>query len=298
MNRERPVILAGGQATWGVRNDSLVDIFQEAVTACLNDIPDLNPADIDGFIVLTAYATDCKVDTKTASVLAEKFELMPTSICTCYNSLSLSKERLIGLTPAKELVETGRANIILVIGGEKIYTYQRWAGFYQELALAKTVAPLRPVDGAAACIITTERTARSLTGRPVVSLDACVQVGFNTLSQKREAVRTAADEACKVAGSSPQDIKVVQIQDSCPVLEAISVGELGFCKKDGGLPVNTDGGLLSGGHSFGTIGIRQAEEIMKQLQGRAIHQVEGADVGLSQTTYGNIEEVIVYARRD
>lgn len=296
MNRERPVILAGGQATWGVRNDSLVDIFQEAVTACLNDIPDLNPADIDGFIVLTAYATDCKVDTQTASVLAEKFGLMPTSICTCYNSLSLSKERLIGLTSAKELVETGQANIILVIGGEKIYTYQRWAGFYQELALAKTVAPLRPVDGAAACIITTERTARSLTGRPVVSLDACVQVGFNTLWQKKEAMRTAADRACEVAGLSPRDIKVAQIHDGC-LSEAISA-ELGFCKKDGGLPVNTDGGLLSSGHSFGATGIRQAEEIMKQLQGRAVHQVEGADAGLSQTTYGNIQEVIVYARRD
>ncbi len=50
------VMLGGGQCKWGVREAHLVDLFQEAAKACLDDIPGLKPSDIDGLIVATSYA--------------------------------------------------------------------------------------------------------------------------------------------------------------------------------------------------------------------------------------------------
>jgi len=91
------------------------------------------------------------------------------------------------------------------------------------------------------------------------------------------------------------------------------VAELGFCKKgEGGaviesgqtkiggkVPINTDGGLLSCGHPFGATGIRQAIEIMKQLQGRARFQVEGAEIALTHNLSGlNVEHTIVIYGRE
>ena len=96
------------------------------------------------------------------------------------------------------------------------------------------------------------------------------------------------------------------------ISEVIEVEELGFCKKgEGGdfcgskqieiggrVPVNTDGGLLAVGHPFGATGIRQGVEIMKQLQGRARHQVKDADVGLTHNLSGaNAEHtILIYGR--
>jgi acetyl-CoA C-acetyltransferase len=87
---------------------------------------------------------------------------------------------------------------------------------------------------------------------------------------------------------------------------------LGFCKKgeggsfvasgqnkvDGSIPANTDGGLLSSGHPFGATGIRQGIEILRQLQGRAKNQVEGAATGLTHNlSGGNVEHtIVVYGR--
>jgi acetyl-CoA C-acetyltransferase len=84
--------------------------------------------------------------------------------------------------------------------------------------------------------------------------------------------------------------------------------DLGFCEKgEGGpfvasgatdiggqVPVNTDGGLISVGHPFGGTGVRQGIEILRQLQGRAIRQVEGASTGLTHNLSGlNVEHTIL-----
>ena len=42
------VILGGGQCKWGVREAHIMDLFQEAGKACLDDIGTLKPSDIDG----------------------------------------------------------------------------------------------------------------------------------------------------------------------------------------------------------------------------------------------------------
>ncbi len=113
-------------------------------------------------------------------------------------------------------------------------------------------------------------------------------------------------------GGGPDDIDVAQTHDCFTISEIVEMEDLGFCRKgEGGpfvesgqgdfggkVPVNTDGGLLSCGHPFGGTGIRQAREILNQLQGRAIRQVEGAEIGLTHNLSGlNVEHtILIYGR--
>ena len=118
--------------------------------------------------------------------------------------------------------------------------------------------------------------------------------------------------AYKRAKLAPHNIQVAQTHDCFSISEVIEVEELGWCEKGAGgefclsgqiniggkVPVNTDGGLLAVGHPFGATGIRQGVEIMKQLQGRARHQVKDAMFGLTHNLSGmNAEHtIIIYGR--
>ena len=384
-------IIAGGQNKWGIREAHLVDLFQEAAKACLDDIPGLKPKDIDGLIVATSYAGRCSFQVNTAPVIAERLGLTPTSICARVDVLCAGGST--GIIMAKALVESGGADIVMVAGGEKLYTPQKWEVFYSELAsvdhdwdgvhgmglpppffaLTATehfkhygtkkeqlaavsvanynyavtnplahmqrgltleeamnapvvVPPLTlydccPItDGAAACIVTTEEIAKQYTNRPLVYLRGTAQVSLHSVTANFPGdhladwkhTRIAAEKAYKRAKVSPSDIKVAQTHDCFSISEVIEVEEFGFCTKgEGGdfcgskqieiggkVPINTDGGLLAVGHPFGATGIRQGIEIMKQLQGRARHQVKNADIGLTHNLSGaNAEHtVIIYGR--
>jgi acetyl-CoA C-acetyltransferase len=173
-------------------------------------------------------------------------------------------------------------------------------------------------DGAAALILACEEKAKDLTDRPLVYIRGTGQATLNNMSANMpnwttwEALKIAAKKAYEDAGVKPTDIDVAQTHDCFTISEIIEYEDLGFCEKgEGGwfiqegksdfggqVPVNTDGGLLSCGHPFGGTGIRQAIEIMKQLQGRAARQVEGARIGLTHNLSGFIaaHTVIIYGR--
>lgn len=381
------VILAGGQCKWGVREAHLVDLFQEAAKACFDDIPTLKPKDVDGLIVASSYAGRCSFQVNTAPVIAERVGVKPTSICTRCDTLCAGGST--GIILAMGLVQAGAADIVMVAGGEKLYTPQKWEVFYSELASVDhdwdgvhgmglpppffaltaqehmmhygskkeqlaavsvanynyaatnpvaqmqkaltmeeamnapvVVPPLTlydccPItDGAAVCIITTDEIAKRFTDRPLVYIRGTAQVCLNSVSANFPGAhladwkhtRIAAEKAYSRAKVAASDIKVAQTHDCFTISEVIEVEELGFCKKgEGGefcgskqieiggkVPVNTDGGLLACGHPFGGTGIRQGTEIMKQLQGRARHQVKGADIGLTHNLSGaNAEHTIL-----
>jgi acetyl-CoA acetyltransferase len=93
----------------------------------------------------------------------------------------------------------------------------------------------------------------------------------------------ASRAAYEMAGIGPDDVDVIQLQDTDAGAEVIHLAENGFCADgeqeqlvaDGALeisgarPVNTDGGLIANGEPIGASGLRQVHEIVRQLRGQA-----------------------------
>jgi acetyl-CoA acetyltransferase len=108
----------------------------------------------------------------------------------------------------------------------------------------------------------------------------------------------AASDAYEEAGLGPEDLDVVECQDTDAARELLSYEELGICKRGeqpallaegatalgGRLPVNPSGGLLSKGEPLGASALGQVVELVGQLTGDAgARQVPGARVGLAHT---------------
>ena len=108
----------------------------------------------------------------------------------------------------------------------------------------------------------------------------------------------AATAAYEEAGLGPDDLDVVECQDTDACRELLAYEELGLCKPGdagalldegatalgGRLPVNVSGGLLSKGEPLGASGLGQVVELVHQLRGEAgPRQVEGAGVALAHT---------------
>ena len=108
----------------------------------------------------------------------------------------------------------------------------------------------------------------------------------------------AAKAAFEKAGVAPEDVDVIQLQDTDAGAEIIHMAECGFCADGeqeklladgateihGAMPVNTDGGLIANGEPIGASGLRQIHELVRQLRGEAgDRQVPGEPkVGFAQ----------------
>ena len=110
--------------------------------------------------------------------------------------------------------------------------------------------------------------------------------------------RMAADAAYGEAGIGPQDLDVVECQDTDAARELLAYEELRLCPPGGSpellrggatalggrLPVNPSGGLLSKGEPLGASALGQVVELVRQLRGDAgARQVDGARVALAHT---------------
>jgi acetyl-CoA acetyltransferase len=106
----------------------------------------------------------------------------------------------------------------------------------------------------------------------------------------------AARDAFAAAGLGPEDVDVVECQDTDAARELLAWSELGLCEKGdqgrlladgdvmvgGRLPVNPSGGLLSKGEPLGASALGQVVELVRQLRGDAgPRQVDGARVALA-----------------
>ncbi len=74
-------VIAGGMSKWGVRDGSQRDFFQEAAKACYDDNPLLNPKDVDGLLVASAYTERTSYQTHLAPLVAEYAGIKPKNIC-------------------------------------------------------------------------------------------------------------------------------------------------------------------------------------------------------------------------
>jgi len=143
-------------------------------------------------------------------------------------------------------------------------------------------------DGAAAFVMTSADNARKRglsNGVRVAGSGGCVshysigqETGLSTLGWE-----IAAERAYEQSGWGPRDADLAQIYDSYAAVTAIGMEGLGLCPKGEGarwfaaghgnpggrLPVNTNGGLLSAGHTGVGGGTALLVEGVRQLLGRA-----------------------------
>jgi len=122
----------------------------------------------------------------------------------------------------------------------------------------------------------------------------------------------AATAAFEEAGLGPEDLDLVECQDTDAARELLAYEELGLCPRGGAgalveeratgpggrLPVNVSGGLLSRGEPLGASALAQVVELADQLRGRGgSRQVEGARVGVAHTVGRGANAAVVIVSR-
>jgi acetyl-CoA acetyltransferase len=150
-----------------------------------------------------------------------------------------------------------------------------------------------PDEGAAAVVLCRADQAQRYTDKPIYLRASTVRTrrlgAFEVHSPWLPIEQTvgptvdASKAAYEMAGIGPEDVDVVQLQDTDAGAEVIHLAENGFCADGeqeelvaagtfeigGRLPVNTDGGLIANGEPIGASGLRQVHEVVLQLRGDA-----------------------------
>lgn len=168
-------------------------------------------------------------------------------------------------------------------------------------------------DGSSCIIMASEEKAKVLSDKPIWVLgvgaaSTTVNLAGRDLFTGLTVARDAAQEAYAMAGIGPKDIDVAEVHDCFTIAELMAYENLGFAEpgqgvelirnketyKEGRIPVNVDGGLLSKGHPIGATGGSQVRTIVLQLRGEAEKmQVKEPEIGLVHNIggvglYGNV----------
>jgi acetyl-CoA acetyltransferase len=166
-----------------------------------------------------------------------------------------------------------------------------------------------PCEGGGAVLVTSGARARELTSQPAYVLGMGEVHTHSSISQARSLVHSGAAQsgaaAFKRSGLGPDDIDVAELYDAFTINPLILLEDLGFCDRGGAgefvrsgatdpggrLPMNTNGGLLSFGHTGDASGLSVLVEGTRQIMGTAGDaQVEGAETALVHTYGGMMGE--------
>ncbi|MEU0369815.1 acetyl-CoA acetyltransferase [Streptomyces sp. NPDC006283] len=150
-------------------------------------------------------------------------------------------------------------------------------------------------DGGCAVLLASEECVPDTAKAPVWILGTGEHVSHTTMSEWADFTLSPAAVSGRLAferaGVRPHEIDIAEIYDAFTYMTLVTLENLGFCAKgeggafvekgrllrDGGLPVNTDGGGLSACHP-GMRGLFLLVEAVRQLRGEAGgHQVRRAD---------------------
>jgi acetyl-CoA acyltransferase len=161
-------------------------------------------------------------------------------------------------------------------------------------------------DAAAAALVCSESF---LAGLPAEARRRAVRVRghavagglfYGSWEDERAPVR-ASRLAYRMAELGPEDVDLVELHDATSFAEIHLVEDLGLCPRgqggfftesgatarDGKIPVNASGGLVSRGHPIGATGLMMLTELCIQLRGEAGEmQVPGARIGLAENGGG------------
>jgi acetyl-CoA C-acetyltransferase len=168
-------------------------------------------------------------------------------------------------------------------------------------------------DGSSCIILANEQKAKAMSKKPVWVLgigaasEAVNMAGRDLLTGLTVGIE-AGKQAYAMAGVTPKDIDVAEVHDCFTIAEMMAYENLGFAQpgegkdliasketyKEGSIPVNVDGGLLSKGHPIGATGGSQIRTIVLQLRDEAGEmQVKDPEIGLVHNIggvglYGNV----------
>ncbi|MHB1342830.1 MAG: thiolase family protein [Thermoleophilia bacterium] len=199
--------------------------------------------------------------------------------------------------------------------------YQKEMSFEAIMGSKMVCHPLRlyefaaPGEGAAAAILCSEAVARRYGGDRAVKVGAALVgvaqygtsrcgggiggMGQSSRIHNEEVATKLSREAYEIAGIGPEDLDLVEVQDTDSSSEIILYEQLGLCligeggrmidegrtEIGGDIPVNPSGGLLSCSEPTGASALRQVAELVWHLRGEAgRRQVHGAKVGLAQAS--------------
>jgi acetyl-CoA C-acetyltransferase len=168
-------------------------------------------------------------------------------------------------------------------------------------------------DGSSCIIVASEERAKSLCAKPVWilglgSASTSVNLAGRDLFSGLAVAQHAASQAYNMAGITPKHVDVAEVHDCFTIAEMMAYENLGFAEpgegkdliqgketyKEGSIPVNVDGGLLSKGHPIGATGGSQVRTIVLQLRDEAGDiQVKNPEIGLIHNIggvglYGNV----------
>jgi acetyl-CoA acetyltransferase len=167
-------------------------------------------------------------------------------------------------------------------------------------------------DGAAAVILVRTEDIKKFSGIPVYlkGLGLSVSTGWD-LPFFDESYDLLSFDAAKVAARRAyreadidepgKQVDLAEVHDCFSIVELLTYEDLGFCKpgeakellssgatrRDGHIPVNVSGGLLSCGHPIGATGIRMVCEVSEHLRGTVgDRQIPDARIGLTHNIGG------------
>ncbi|MEP6785982.1 MAG: thiolase family protein [Sphingomonadales bacterium] len=154
-----------------------------------------------------------------------------------------------------------------------------------------------PCAGAEAFVVTTPEiaAARGLSAARVLGTIERHNAFPDDPVQLRGGWEMDIDRFWEATGITPAEIDTLQAYDDYPVIVAMQIQDLGFCRKgqiadfirgtsfdiDGDLPLNTNGGQLSAGQAGAAGGFQNMTEALRQITRQPLGaQVPDADVAL------------------
>lgn len=199
--------------------------------------------------------------------------------------------------------------------------YQKEMSFEAIIGSKMVCHPLRlyefaaPGEGAAVAILCSEEVAERYGKDRAVKVGAALigvaqygtsrcgggigGMGQSSKIHNEEVATKLSREAYEIAGIGPEDLDLVEVQDTDSSSEIILYEQLGLCpigeggrmidegrtEIGGDIPVNPSGGLLSCSEPTGASALRQVAELVWHLRGEADRrQVLDAKVGLAQAS--------------